>query len=242
MRLAILSDVHGNLEALVAVLEDAAAQAATEFVCLGDVVGYGPDSGPCLDLILETCRITVAGNHDQAASGVLSDARFNSMAKAALDYARAGLSLQQQHKLRQLPMQETLAGLLLVHSSPVRPEEFPYVLEAWDARGVFRENQEFKAAVYGHTHVAVSFHGEGDRVTATLNPVVDLKAPGTFLCNVGSVGQPRDRDPRSCYAMYDSESGLLSRRRVEYDREKTAAKIEAAGLPEFLGQRLLAGT
>jgi diadenosine tetraphosphatase ApaH/serine/threonine PP2A family protein phosphatase len=243
MRIGIISDIHGNLEALQAVLADLESRQADEIVCLGDIVGYGAEPGVCLDIVLETCSVVVAGNHDHAAVGLLNAANFNPLAKHAMEYARDRLTASQRQQLRDLPIEAILGDLLLVHASPYRPEDFPYLHDLEDARLAFAE-RPFTIAVCGHTHVPLTFReiGEPDpEVRLSLNPTIDVSPPGRTICNVGSVGQPRDRDPRACFAIYDSAAQILELRRTSYDIESASGKIEAAGLPEALGRRLLAG-
>ncbi len=241
MKLGILSDVHANEEALCAVLEDARRRGLDELVCLGDCVGYGAAPVECLELLAESCSVVIAGNHDHAACGLISDENFNQAARASLAFTRERLSSNHQSLLRQLPLKvEHDSGLLLVHASPYLSEQFPYIMDAEDAEVVFR-SLEFKAAVHGHSHVAVSFRWQDDHAVASLNPRVEVGMPGSYLINVGSVGQPRDRDQRASYAVYDTDTEILHRHRVEYDCELASRRIREAGLPDFLARRLLVG-
>lgn len=242
MRVGILSDVHANTEALLAVLSDLEASPVDRIVCLGDCVGYGADPGPCLDLLFERCDVIVAGNHDRAVVGMLDAASFNALARFAVTYSADRLSRAQLQRLRDLPLESYLEDLLLVHASPFQPEQFPYLQYPEDARVAF-QNRDFSIAICGHTHVPLTFHTDdpAHAVRVSLNPQVDLTQGGRYIVNVGSVGQPRDRDPRASYAIFDTASRRLSLHRVEYDVESAFAKIEAAGLPQALGRRLLVG-
>lgn len=240
MRTAILSDVHANAMALRAVLDDIDRRDVRAIACLGDSVGYGAEPGPCLDLLFEACTTIIAGNHDLAASGRLRDDRFTSVARHGVEYARRLLSPAQRARLAQLPEEDQLGDLLLVHASPNETGEFPYIRDVASAERAFA-SRSFHVAVYGHTHVPLVFHRDGGRVTLSLNPKVDLARAGSYLCNVGSVGQPRDQDPRACYAIYDGDARTITFHRVQYDVEAASDRIRSAGLPEQLGARLLVG-
>jgi diadenosine tetraphosphatase ApaH/serine/threonine PP2A family protein phosphatase len=240
MRVAILSDVHANAEALRAVLDDIDRRNVRSIACLGDSVGYGAEPSECLDLLFQSCASMIAGNHDLAATGRLEDSRFSVFARNAVTFARRLLTPAQRERLAQLPNEDVFGELLLVHASPVDHEEFPYIRDVDLARASF-EARPFGIACYGHTHVPLVFAKTGARVAMTMNPRVELDRDGRYLINVGSVGQPRDQDPRSSYAIFDSDQRVVTFHRVAYDTEKASAKIRAAGLPEQLGARLLVG-
>jgi diadenosine tetraphosphatase ApaH/serine/threonine PP2A family protein phosphatase len=240
MRVAILSDVHANAEALRAVLDDIDRRSVRSIACLGDSVGYGAEPSECLDLLFQSCTSMIAGNHDLAATGRLEDSRFSVFARNAVTFARRLLTPAQRDRLAKLPNEDLFGELLLVHASPIDHDEFPYIRDVDLARASF-EGRSFKIACYGHTHVPLVFAKTGSRVTMTMNPRVELARDGQYLVNVGSVGQPRDQDPRSGYAIFDSDQRVVTFHRVAYDAEKASAKIRAAGLPEQLGARLLVG-
>jgi len=240
MRVAILSDVHANAEALRAVLADIDRRGAQATVCLGDSVGYGAEPAECLDLLFESCAAIIAGNHDLAATGRLEDSRFSVFARNAVAYARRLLTPSQRNRLAALPGEMGFGELLLVHASPSDPDGFPYIRDVDMARESF-DSRAFRVACYGHTHVPLVFAKQGERVALTMNPRVQLLRDAQYLINVGSVGQPRDQDPRSSYAIFDSDAQVVTFHRVSYDTEKASAKIRAAGLPEQLGARLLVG-
>jgi diadenosine tetraphosphatase ApaH/serine/threonine PP2A family protein phosphatase len=240
MRVAILSDVHANAEALRAVLDDIDRRGVRSIACLGDSVGYGAEPAECLDLLFQSCSSIIAGNHDLAATGRLADSRFSIFARNAVNFARRLLTPAQRDRLAKLQDEEQLGELLLVHASPSDHEEFPYIRDVELARASF-EARPFGIACYGHTHVPLVFAMSGGRVSMTMCPRVELVRGARYLINVGSVGQPRDQDPRAAYAIFDSDQRVLSFHRVAYDTEKASAKIRAAGLPEQLGARLLVG-
>ena len=247
---AILSDIHGNLEALKAVLADAAACGADEYVCLGDVVGYGPDPAPCLDLARKVCRIVLRGNHEVAVPGgdtvgmkdhvraTIDDAR-NDLSPGALGVGKARWNF-----VKHLPDRYREGDQLYVHASPRDPIH-EYVLPS-DCRDLPEKIREIfklfdRIAFVGHTHVGGVFTSQP--VFRHVSELAEREPVGSqkWLVNVGSVGQPRDRDPRACYLLFDGES--LRFRRVTYDLEKTMHKIvHERGYDPVLAKRLADGT
>ncbi len=239
MRYAVIGDIHGNLEALQAVLEDVDEQGVDEILCVGDVVGYGADPEACLELVAERSSALVSGNHDCAAAGESSLEYFNPYARRALQWTAEQLSPDAQQALANLPLTAQMDGFALVHSSFFAPERFDYIFAPSQARVSFLK-QEAPLAFFGHTHLPVAFF-DADPVTYSLGPEIALDPETKALVNVGSVGQPRDEDARACYAIYDSERHLVSLRRVTYNIEGAARKITDAGLPEILAERLFLG-
>ncbi len=239
MKYAIFSDVHANLEALEAVFADMDQQEVDEFVCLGDLVGYGGSPSEVMKLVYERVSLIVAGNHDYAISGKLSLEQFNTYAREAAEWTNEQLTEDQLDDLNTLPLLEMKEEMTFVHSTILAPEKFDYILTAYDAHMNFEE-METKVGFMGHSHIPVNFiyrenlhHNKDDRL--------DLDSDSRALVNVGSVGQPRDEDPRACYALYDSDEHLVEIRRVDYDIDTAANKIHDAGLPKLLGERLYRG-
>lgn len=239
MRYAVIGDVHGNLEALQAVLEDVDEQGVDEVLCVGDVVGYGADPEACLELITQRCTVVVSGNHDFAASGQGSLEYFNPYARRALEWTAEQLSSQAQQYLSHLPLIARMNGFSLVHSSFFAPERFDYIFAPSQARVCFLK-QTTPLAFFGHTHLPVAFF-DTDPVSYSLGPELVVNPEVKTLINVGSVGQPRDEDARACYALYDTDTGMVTLRRVKYNIEEAASKISKAGLPEILAERLFLG-
>ena len=241
MRALIVSDVHSNLEALRAVLRDAERRGGFDQVwALGDLVGYGPDPGPCLDLLRRRDGVVVAGNHDLAAVGKLGTEAFNSYA-AAVHWTAGRLSEEHKGYLRGLPLKAEIDDFTLVHGSP-RDPVWEYVVTPRSAAANFRHFDTGRCLV-GHSHVPFVCRQRGD--TAVFDPFpldepVDLGAERVIL-NPGGLGQPRDGDPRTTYLLYDSATGAVSHHRVEYDIPATQRKILEAGLPPFLAARLASG-
>ncbi|MFQ6673092.1 MAG: metallophosphoesterase family protein [Candidatus Tectimicrobiota bacterium] len=243
MRVAILSDIHGNLEALEAVLAYVAGQAVDRLVCLGDLVGYGADPNPCCERIREVTIEVVAGNHDHAAVGLTDVTQFNPFARQAAEWTARVLARDHRHYLERLPFTLTLAeeGATLVHATPRGPEAWAYLfdpVEALPEFGAFTTQWCF----IGHTHCPVVF------VRTPNGGVMGVPADRLrgqdgyrYIVNVGSVGQPRDGDPRAAYAVYDHATGTLELHRVAYDIEAAQDKIRTAGLPPVLAERLSHG-
>ena len=210
MRVAILSDVHANADALRAVLDDIDRRNVARVVCLGDTVGYGAEPSACLDLLFESCDVD---DRRQPRSRGDRPARGLALLRLRAQRGRrspAGCSRRRSAtKLAELPDEDTFGDLLLVHASPVDPLDFPYIRDVDGARASF-DARSFRIAFYGHTHVPLVFREDGERVTLTMNPLRRARADDRYLINVGSVGQPRDQDPRACYAIYDSDAARAS--------------------------------
>lgn len=232
MRLAIISDIHANLEALTATFASIDERKVDQIICLGDIVGYGADPSECLRLIRERCQIIIIGNHDLAAVKTEKAEDFNTTARIAAHWTNGMLSEEEKAYLISLPYTATLDDILFVHASPYEPEEFHYVLsthDAVDAMAFFTQRLCF----IGHSHVPGMFSEQG-RVTA-------IDAEERYLINVGSVGQPRDGNPQLSFGLLDTERWKYENIRLSYDAETAARKIIAAGLPPVLGERLMVG-
>ncbi len=244
MRAAVLSDVHANLPALEAVLEAAAAAEVDEIWCLGDVVGYGAEPDACARLIQERCDICLVGNHDLAVLGDLDVGTFSEQAAAAVEWTRGVASAQTLEFLRGLAPLGTRAGIGLFHASP-RDPIWEYVLSTDQAEDALDAQPE-RISLIGHSHVALFFtRAEGRRTYAQGAQAGDgallgLES-GQWLLNPGSVGQPRDGDPRAAWLELDTEQLTARFHRVGYDVEAAAEAILAAGLPSGLAERLGVG-
>lgn len=233
----MLSDVHGNLEALQAVLADA-APLTDACVCLGDVVGYGADPVACVEILAERAVALVSGNHDYGVAGRTDPAWFNPYARAALTWTASRLPEDHRAWLGARPLVAEIDDATLVHASPRQPEEWDYLYTAsdgWDAFAAFATRLCF----VGHSHRprVWSLGSSGPDWDPAPGDVV-LEAGRRYVVNVGSVGQPRDRDPRAAYAIWDVGARQVSLRRVAYDIVEARRKILEAGLPRFLGDRL----
>ncbi len=240
MRHAIITDIHANLTALTAVLDDIERRGgADEVWCLGDLVGYGPEPEACIDRLRETTDICVAGNHDAAAGGRIDTADFNPAAAAASRWTAGRLSSREKEYLIGLPTSLVQGDFTLVHGSPRGP-----LREYLDSDVAAAENLthfETDYCLVGHTHVPMVFTASptGDceaRHWTTDDPV--MLSERKLIVNPGSVGQPRDGDPRASYAIHDGDEGSLRLYRVGYDIRATQERMQALGLPERLISRL----
>ena len=237
-KIALISDIHANLTALESVLADAAQQGAERYVCLGDVVGYGPNPSECVTAIQELGCICIKGNHDEYISYGDELNNFNELAKAALTWTKGQLSTPQKDWLASLPYTRRLGRQMLVHASINNPESWEYVRNSFDA-SIALNAQNTDMCFSGHTHVPIVYEMSGGKVKSIDEEVVQLDATSKYLVNCGSVGQPRDGDPRACYVMFDTIERTITFRRIPYDAESVAAEIRAAGLPEKLAARLI---
>jgi len=242
MRVAIASDIHGNRQAFEAVIAAAEADGAEELWCLGDLVGYGAEPDACVALAEAHCAICLAGNHDLAVVEVLSLDDFSRGAALAAYWTREVIRPETREYLLSLKPQSEAEGLGLFHASP-RDPVWEYVLSALAAELCF-DATDFRISFIGHSHVALSFHRpEGEPATGTTRregAEVDL-ATGEWLINPGSVGQPRDGDPRAAWLVLDTDAWTANWRRAEYDVAAAQAAIRAANLPDSLAERLQYG-
>ncbi|MGB1130737.1 MAG: metallophosphoesterase family protein [Haloferula sp.] len=239
MRIAIFGDIHANLEALEAVLADADEQGCTDYICLGDIVGYNADPAACLERVRELDCPTIKGNHDEDASGQHSLDTMNPVAAAALEWTREQLSEEQRTWLRRLRMVRQIEDFTVVHSTLDQPSNWNYVTNRFDAMSNF-SYQFTQVCFHGHTHVP-RVYIKGSKVEEVPAESIGIEERSKYFINVGSVGQPRDGDWRASYAIYDLEHKLVVFRRIEYDIETTQAKIRDAGLPEMLAERIAEG-
>jgi diadenosine tetraphosphatase ApaH/serine/threonine PP2A family protein phosphatase len=242
MRIALLSDVHGNLPAFQAVVADVDSVEVEEVWCLGDLVGYGAEPDACVELARERCDLCLAGNHDLVVTGAIDIADFSSSAAAAAQWTRDNIGAEALEFLRDLSPQLAGREIGLYHASP-RDPVWEYVLSSWQADECMDLMDERVAAV-GHSHVALFFHrtGEGQVEGAPAEAGLERDlSDGEWLLNPGGVGQPRDGDPRAAWLLLDTESWSAEWRRVEYPIDLAASAIEEAGLPTVLAQRLYTG-
>ncbi len=230
MKYAILGDIHANLEALQSVLNDAQEQGVTNFVCTGDVVGYNADPKACLKTVRGLGCDIVQGNHDYYAGCNESMELFTPMARRSIDWTRKQLTLLDRKFLRELPMVKDYDGFTIVHSSLNNPSKWNYIFKRNAAESSFR-NQFSNVCFFGHTHVPLAFVHDGTSVESGYYETLNIKSGFQYLVNVGSVGQPRDRNPHAAYAIFDLNAQTVTLRRVEYDIATVQKKIRKAGLP-----------
>ena len=239
MRACVISDVHGNLHALEAVLEAIAREGPDELWCLGDLVGYGPRPNACCRLVAERADACLVGNHDLAVLGDLELDVFSPDAEASARWTASCLDPEPEAYLRSLAPRGRREEIGLYHGSP-RDPVWEYVLSTDVAAAVLQEAPE-RVVLVGHSHVALAFGQSGSRADGDAAPEgteVDLATGEGWLLNPGSVGQPRDGDPRAAYLLLDLDAGRATFRRVEYEVARTQAEIRERGLPEALAVRL----
>lgn len=225
MKIAYISDIHSNLEALETALREITRLEVDRIYCLGDIVGYGADPNACVELIRESTQGAIAGNHDFAAVGLTSTKHFNSFAQQAIQWTDKQLSEDNRQYIKNLPLTLSNDSVFCVHSTPITPEKWGYIFSREDAN---RHLEAFDEPIcfIGHSHIPAIF---------------ESKDKARCIVNIGSVGQPRDRDPRLSFVIFDTDTVEFERVRLEYDVEKAAAKIRKVELPEFLAERLFLG-
>lgn len=239
MRYAIFSDIHGNLPAFEAILEDMNGQDVQKHFCLGDIVGYGAYPDECVSLVRALGCHTVAGNHDYAVLGKISTRHFNKMAKKSTLWTRDTLRAESLEFLDSLTLVEKFGDVSLVHGSLHSPELFDYIQNSYDAY-LSLTRTPGRLCFVGHSHIPVAFV-QDPFITYSLDQTIEVPEEGKVLVNVGSVGQPRDKNPYACYAIYDDQDGKVTIRRQPYDVEKAIEAIQDRGLPTVLGERLRYG-
>ncbi|MCA9292719.1 MAG: metallophosphoesterase family protein [Phycisphaerales bacterium] len=247
-RIALISDIHGNLEALDAVLKDIAQDHVDRVCCLGDIVGYGPDPGQCIEVVFTVCDKMVLGNHEEALlrSGVLNS--FNPRARQAIDITRQLLSDDHMAMLESIPDVAKIDELTLAHAS-FGPVQYEY-LATEEAVDRSFEGLRTKYGAVGHTHIPGVFSREMSILGGSSEPIFEIMLGSTSvpirpntraIMNPGSVGQPRDRNPDASWGIFDTDDMRFEIRRVAYDVDATQAKIARLGMPSFHGERLKMG-
>jgi len=232
MRIAIISDIHSNLEALNRALKEIEREKVDEIVCLGDIVGYGANPNECVDIVRKTTDHVLLGNHDEAAIDLSKTEFFNPFARIAAEWTGQTLTDENRRYLSELELTLERNGLFFVHASPVDPGEWNYILTPSDAAENFHAMPSDVGFV-GHSHVPEVFCE--DLWTR------DIVKGEKFIVNVGSVGQPRDGNPALSFGIFDTDLWSYRNLRLDYDIELAAFKIRKAGLPKNLAERLFVG-
>lgn len=249
MRYLIISDMHGNWDALAAVLDQVAGEEFDAVLNLGDLVGYGASPNEVVEALAELSlpSHTVRGNHDKVAGGIDDGLGFNPTALTAARWTAEELTPANLERVRALPQgpKQVEEGVVICHGSPF--DEDYYLLSVFDAEEIF-STWEVPVTFFGHTHVPAAFacrEGGGIEIEVLYGDEVELRLDVDYgvryLINPGSVGQPRDRDPRAAYMIYDSDNQLVRLRRIEYPVEAAQERILEAGLPRLLADRLAMG-
>ncbi|MFI5251493.1 MAG: metallophosphoesterase family protein [Bacteroidota bacterium] len=232
MRIAILSDIHSNLEALQQALSIIVEKKVDEVVCLGDTVGYGANPNECVDLVRKTTPHILLGNHDEAIINPDIAQTFNPNARAAAEWTASQLTDENKRFIKSLPYDYAIEDLYFVHSSPFEPHEWHYILSASNANKNFEFFSE-RICFIGHSHEPMVYCE--DIWTKEVLP------GKRYIINVGSVGQPRDKDPRLSFGLYDTETYRYENIRATYDVKTASEKIRKIGLPFVLAERILVG-
>lgn len=238
-KFAIFGDIHANLEALIAVINDACNRGVTDYVCVGDVVGYNASPSECIQIVRDLGCVTVRGNHDHYCSHDENLDDFQPLAASVIAWTRRQLSDEDVIWLKNLPLRKAISGFTLVHSTLDMPDHWGYVFDSLSAEAHFNY-QMTTLCFYGHTHVPMVY--EKNAGIRRLDPYTIKMTPGTkYFINVGSVGQPRDGNPDSSYVICTPSAREVEFIRVPYDIQTSMEKNIQAGLPERLAHRLAQG-
>ena len=243
MKYLIFSDLHGNLEALEVVLEQIDVQKPDRVMCLGDVVGYGPNPNECIRRVSQSAQATIMGNHDHAVLGLTDVAYFNQYAKTAVLWTREVLIEEYYDILRNYPFSISENNILFVHSTPLHPERWDYIFNPLEGQ-YYLHHLEEQVCFIGHSHQPLFFiQDQEGRIVFSRQPSFELSVQEgcKYIVNVGSVGQPRDGNPDASYAFYDTDAKTIAVERLAYDFTVTQQKMEEVNLPAFLIDRLAYG-
>lgn len=242
MRYAFFSDVHGNLEALSATLDFLRRQSIDRYVFLGDAVGYGASPNEVCDLIRPLAHHAVLGNHDAAAVGRMSAEHYYSEARESILWSARRLKDDNREWLRMRPYTSSEGRFGFCHGSPGAPERFDYLLTTHQVEALCKRGVDLASVTFiGHSHLALVFRVQDSKVTSIVDAEVDVCDGARYIITVGSVGQPRDHDPRACCCTLDEDEGILRFHRLEYDIEGARRKIHDVGLSQAFGDRLVVG-
>lgn len=238
MRVVVLSDIHSNLAALRTAFHYIEKLKPHKIVCLGDIVGYGPRPNECVELVQQKCQIYLMGNHDHAVLGLTDTYHFNQYARDAVNWTRRALTIQNKAFLENMTFFHSENEILYVHSTPIQPEEWHYILSEYEARQ-YMQRMKQQLCFVGHSHIPVIFSSADPARYQEEFDVSDKKKK--YIINVGSIGQPRDGDPRLCFVLYDTEKEKIKFFRLDYPIQETYQEILENKLPPFLAMRLFAG-
>ena len=241
MRYAIFADIHANLEAFEAVLQALASECIEQYLCVGDIVGYSANPRECIHRLKQLNPITVCGNHDWASAGLLDTSYFNPYAKEAVVWTEEQLSAEDKQFLRGLKLTYNNELLTLVHGTLNNPEQFHYIYDAYTAKETLKLT-DTNICFVAHSHIPVVLLKERDnRINFSLKSEIEISPKVVYVVNLGSVGQPRDGDPRASFCIYDSDKRIVEIRRINYNIKEAQNKIIKAGLPGTLAGRLAEG-
>lgn len=241
MRYAIISDVHGNLEAFRAVLDALSGERIDAYLSIGDLVGYGADPKECIKFLKSLDpQVLIAGNHEWGIAGLADIESFSDLARHAVLWSRSALDKEETEYLKSFQLVYEDEKMTLVHGTLNMPEEFYYIFDSNDAYVTIRAMKS-RLCFVAHTHVPAIFFSDNNRVDYIDGPRIRVDLGKKYVINAGSVGQPRDGDPRASYAIYDNKEATVEIKRVEYDVKRAQEKILRAGLPARFAYRLSEG-
>ena len=240
MRYAIFSDIHGNLQAMDAVLDAVKQEKADRCFFVVDVVGYGANPHECIDMLRGLDAVSIAGNHDWAVAGKVDLAYFNDLARDAIIWTQKYALREDMEFLNRLKLLYKNEDMILAHGTLHEPEAFHYLMNRFQAAESFRVMDRTVCFV-GHSHTPGVFIQKEEKIQYFSHIDFHMEEKGKYLVNVGSVGQPRDHDPRAAYCIFDADTKKIILKRVPYDIAQAQKRILQAGLPPFLAGRLAAG-
>ena len=242
MRYAVISDIHSNLEALEAFLKCAESLSPDRTVCLGDIVGYNANPNECVGLVRDKKMLCLMGNHDSRVAGLEEPTDFNLQAAQAVHWTRKNITTENAEFLRTLPRSLPVNKKFLAVHGWINDTD-RYIFGSMDALANFEMMEETKTCLcfFGHTHVPIAYAKGKEVEWVRPAGTIALEKGKSYLVNPGSIGQPRDRDPRASFLVYDDKKSEITFYRIDYDIAATAAKIMEAGLPERLAERLKLG-
>lgn len=242
MRIAIISDIHSNIEALTEVMKTIDKQKVDRIVCLGDVVGYGASPNPCCDIVRANAEITLLGNHDAAVAGRMDYSFYYDAARHALDWSANALDEDKLEWLRSLPYTYRIGDVGFSHGSPIDPRSYEYIFALEQARELTPFSGDLPEVTFiGHSHLCKAFALGSGEVNDVVAQKFGIRKGFKYIISVGSVGQPRDYDNRACFVIHDTENRTVEYLRVEYDIQTSAQKIFDADLALNFGKRLFLG-
>jgi len=242
MRIAVISDIHSNIEALTEVLKVADAQKVDRIVCLGDVVGYGASANECCNLVRSVTEVTLLGNHDAAVAGRMDYSFYYDAARHALDWTTNVLDDENIYWLKSLPYTYRIGEVCFCHGSPVEPKAYEYIFALEQARELEPYVGHLSEVTFiGHSHLCKAFAVGPDEVNDVVAQKFGIRKGYKYIISVGSVGQPRDYDNRACFVICDTSARTVEYLRVEYDIHASAQKIFNAQLAPNFGKRLFLG-
>ncbi len=241
MRYAFVSDIHSNIDAFESVMEDIENEEPDRVLFLGDIVGYGPNPNECIDKLLQVTDVSLGGNHDWAVVGKTPDDYFNPFAKEAVDWTAKTLREDNKDFLLRTKASDVFDGFQVAHSTPFKPEEWRYIMSQKEAIDNYSSIEE-KLCFIGHSHqpLIIEYSGPAS-VKVYREQKFQFLPENKYIINVGSVGQPRDTNVKACWVLYDSDENSVQYHRVAYDIQSVQKKMEAAGLPRYLIDRLAQG-